>query len=93
MRTVGVLGAAAFAIATVGTTFGSARAQSPQVPDSIGVTTAPALQGGSQDSVQQSRPVFKIGKLEVHIWAPMEPYYDANANRPAAEYPMWGSGE
>lgn len=89
MRTIGLLGAAALMMATVG----SAWAQSPQVRDTGQVTMAPALQGGPQHGVDQSRPLFNVGKLEVHIWAPMEPYYDANMNRTAAANPIWGSGE
>ena len=93
MRTLGVVGAALLTLATAGATGGSAWAQSPQVPDSSQVTTAPGLPGVSQNGLPQSRPLFTIGKLEVHIWAPMEPYYDANMNRTAAENPIWDGAE
>ena len=89
MRTIGLLGATALLMASVG----AARAQSPQVPDYGQATTAAAVPGGPRDSVAQSRPLFSIGKLEVHIWAPMEPYYDADGNRTAAANPIWGSAE
>ena len=93
MRTIGMLGAAALVIGTVGAPVGTAWAQSPQGSGFNQETTAPALRGRPQDGLPESRPLFSIGKLEVHIWAPMEPYYDANMNRNAAANPIWGEAE
>jgi hypothetical protein len=89
MRTIGLLGAAALMTATIGAAWG----QSPQTLDSSQVTTAPALPGGPQQGIGQSHPLFNIGKLEVHIWAPIEPYYDANMNHTAAANQFWSSAE
>jgi hypothetical protein len=66
----------------------SALAQSPQVPNSSGTTEAP-VPAAPQQNGRQSRPLFTIGGLEVHLWAPVEPYYNANINRPIAEVPLW----
>ena len=38
----------------------------------------------------QSRPLFKIGGLPVHVYAPVEPPYNAAANRNLAADPLWG---
>ena len=66
-----------------------ALAQSPQLPNTSGMTQAPGIAGAPQQSERQSRPLFTIGGLEVHMWAPVEPYYNANINRPLAEVPLW----
>jgi hypothetical protein len=39
---------------------------------------------------RQSRPLFKIGGLPVHVYAPVEPPYNAAANRNLAADPLWG---
>ncbi|WP_428489306.1 hypothetical protein [Rhodopila sp.] len=88
MRTIGVLGAAALVIGTVGAPVGAAWAQSPQGSGFNQETTAPAVPGRPQDGLPESRPLFSM-----HIWAPMEPYYDANMNRNAAANPIWGEAE
>ncbi|WP_428536835.1 hypothetical protein [Rhodopila sp.] len=93
MRTVSLLGAASLVIAAVGVAVGSAWAQSPRVSGFSQETTAPAAQGRPQDGPAESHPLFSVGKLEVHIWAPMEPYYDATMNRNAAANPIWGEAE
>lgn len=37
-----------------------------------------------------SPPVFTLGGLPVHVWAPVPPYYNARANRNLAADPLWG---
>ena len=39
---------------------------------------------------RQSRPLFKIGGLPVRVYAPVEPPYNAAANRNLAADPLWG---
>jgi hypothetical protein len=39
---------------------------------------------------RQSRPLFKIGGLPVHVYAPVAPPYNAAANRNLAADPLWG---
>lgn len=42
--------------------------------------------------VSKSPPVlFWIGNLPVRLWAPVEPSYDANANRAAAVTMVWAA--
>jgi hypothetical protein len=41
---------------------------------------------------QQSRPLFRIGGLPVYVGAPVEPPYNAAANRNLAADPFWGAG-
>jgi hypothetical protein len=43
-------------------------------------------------SASQSTPLFKIGGMTVHIWAPVEPTYNANANRNLSGDALWESG-
>lgn len=38
----------------------------------------------------QSRPLFTIGRLAVGVDAPVEPSYNAAANRNLAADPLWG---
>jgi len=38
----------------------------------------------------RSPPLFKIGGLSVHVWAPVEPDYNAEANRNLAADQLWG---
>jgi hypothetical protein len=50
--------------------------------------------GASSSSVVQepdgSSPLFKIGRLPVHVWAPVEPGYNTEANGNLAADPLWG---
>jgi hypothetical protein len=45
---------------------------------------------GSPAGEPRSSPLFTFGGLDVHVWAPMEPHYNAEANRDAAAEPFWG---
>jgi hypothetical protein len=66
-------------------TVAAAQAQSPQLPSASQETRAPSL----QNDPQNAHPLFTIGHLEVHVWAPVEPHYDANMNRTLAGDPPW----
>jgi len=70
-----------------------ARAQAPQVRDAGQVTMAPAVPAPPPAGELQSRPLFTLGKLEVHLWAPVEASYDAHMNHTAAANPMWANAE
>jgi hypothetical protein len=87
MNTIGiaVLSAAALMVATTG----SALAQNPASPNSSQVMRTPSFPPEPQRSVPQSRPLFTIGGVEVHGWAPVEQPYNANANRNLAADPLW----
>jgi hypothetical protein len=83
------LGASVLMVATVT----SGRARSPEVPGASQATPAQPIPAGNKSSVPQSTPLFTIGGVVgVYLWAPVEPAYDANANRDLAANPLWGSG-
>lgn len=67
---------------------GAAAAQPPSVSGTE--RTAPMLP--NQAHPQAGRPprvLFSIGPLPVRMWAPVQPSYDASANRAPAENPWW----
>ncbi len=41
---------------------------------------------------QQTRPLFTIARVGVHVWAPVPPPYDAEANGDLAARYLWGAG-
>jgi hypothetical protein len=45
----------------------------------------------TRQDVQQTPPLFTIGKMPVRVWAPVPPPYSADANRNFAADPI-GSG-
>jgi hypothetical protein len=45
--------------------------------------------GGSPDAPGSS-PLFTIGGVGVHVWAPVEPHYNGEANRDPAAESLWG---
>jgi len=47
----------------------------------------PAADGSAQDE-PRSPPLFAIGGLDVRLWAPVQPYYNGEANRDPAEEPL-----
>src|ERR1700719_3080706 len=51
--------------------------QYSQLPSVDQVTTSGFVSGRDD---RQSRPLFTLGGLNVRIWAPLEPHYDAEAN-------------
>jgi hypothetical protein len=84
----GIMGASALMVATIV----SAQAQGPAVPNTSQTTAAPVPAQNPQGTVQQSVPLFTIAGVPVRVWAPIEPSYDPNMNRTAAEGPMWDAG-
>ena len=40
----------------------------------------------------QTRPLFAIGRVGVHVWAPVPPPYNAEANGDLAARYLWGAG-
>jgi hypothetical protein len=89
-----VVGATLWGASVLGAVTGTpAQAQAPQVPAAGQVTMAPAVPAPPLAGEAQSRPLFTLGKLEVHLWAPVEASYDAHMNHTAAANPMWGSAE
>ena len=80
-----VLGMAALVAATAA----SAQAQIPEGPDTGQMARAPALPPAPRDGKPQSRALFTIGGVEVHLWAPVEPPYDPDLNRNLAADPLW----
>jgi hypothetical protein len=41
---------------------------------------------------EPSSPLFAIDGLDVHIWAPLEPHYNGEADRDPAAEPLWNAG-
>jgi hypothetical protein len=56
-------------------------------PPGADQVTAPGFVSGRDD--QQSRRLFTLDGLDVHVWAPLEPHYSAEANRNLAEQTIW----
>ena len=82
------LGASVLMVATVA----SGRARSSEVPGASQATSAQSVPAGNESRVPQSTPLFTIGGVVgVYLWAPVEPAYDANANRNIAANPLWES--
>ncbi|MDR3534894.1 MAG: hypothetical protein P4L71_00215 [Acetobacteraceae bacterium] len=51
-------------------------------------TARPDLTVVAPQSAQQSRPLFMLGSVEVHLWAPIQLPYDPHANRNFAADPF-----
>ena len=83
-----VLGASALMVATVA----AGRAQRSEVPSASQTTTAQSVPAGTGRNIPESKPLFMIGGVGVYLWAPVEPPYDANANRNLAADPLWEAG-
>ncbi len=62
--------------------------QYPQ-PPGVGQVTEPGSVPGQDD--RQSRVLFTLDGLDVHVWAPLEPHYNAEANRNLAGQSIWGT--
>jgi hypothetical protein len=90
MNTTGALILGTFV--AVGATAASGQEQYPTKAGAnrqIGTFTATVA---PEPSDLQSRPLFTIGGLPVRVWAPVEPHYNAAANRNIAADPLWGPG-
>jgi hypothetical protein len=55
------------------------------------VTARPPLPNPDA-TVTEPRPLFKIGKVPVEVWAPLEPPYSVHMNRNEAANPIWEEG-
>jgi hypothetical protein len=76
----------------VGATTAHAQEQDPEMPSVSHFSgTEPAGAGSMQDD-QQSHPLFTFGGLDIRVWAPVEPPYNARANGNLAERPFGGAG-
>jgi hypothetical protein len=42
--------------------------------------------------IPRRSPLFIIGRVEVRVWAPVAPSYNAEANRDLATRYIWGAG-
>lgn len=80
-------------LAAVAITLAGAAAAQGRAPAVSGTErTAPMLPNRAPPEVSKSPPVlFWIGNLPVRLWAPVEPSYDANANRAAAVTMVWAA--
>ena len=67
----------------------SAAAQSPQTPGISHEVTGSSVASGTEGSVPQSHTLFTIAGVGVSVWAPVEPFYNGNANRNLAADPLW----
>jgi hypothetical protein len=72
-----------FAIVTATAAYG--QEQTAQIPGANGVTVQG--QGG-----RQSTPLFTIGGVNVRLWTPVSPPYNAQANGNLSQRPIWGPG-
>ena len=59
-------------------------------PPGVGQVTAPGSVSGRDD--RQSRRLFTLDGLDVRVWAPLEPHYNAESNRNLAGQTIWGAG-
>jgi hypothetical protein len=89
------LGAIAFgAVVAVATT-----AAYGQEPNATWLSTTPTARAPyyypdnvELSSRQSATPLFTIGGFEGHIWAPVKPPYNTEADRNLAADPMWQAG-
>jgi hypothetical protein len=60
-------------------TAGSAGAQGSD-PNQSQPAPIESIQGNVEDNAPEGQPLFTIGGLGVHVWAPVESPYDSHAN-------------
>jgi hypothetical protein len=75
-------------VAVAGAATANGQEQYPQAPG-VGQVTEPGLVPGQED--RQSRRLFTLDGLDVHVWAPLEPHYSAEVNRNPAGQTIWGT--
>jgi hypothetical protein len=49
-------------------------------------------QHSASDAALQTRPLFTIGGVQVRVWAPVAPSYNAGTNGDLAARDIWGAG-
>jgi hypothetical protein len=82
-----VLGASVMMLAT---TVVSVQAQNPDFDVNQSPQTN-SVEGSLEGSAPQSQPLFTIGELGVHVWAPVESPYDSHANTNLATGSLFGT--
>jgi hypothetical protein len=87
MNTAGALILGVFVSITATSAFGQEQLPDDGTNHRLGASTASVA---PEPDDGQSRPLFKIGALPVHVHAPVEPPYNAAANRNLAADPLWG---
>jgi hypothetical protein len=80
------------ALAIVGVTAAYGQERNPQPPGTGRVTGTGTIRTGSGREDRQSHPLFTFGGLDVRLWTPVAPHYNAEANRNLAEQSIWGAG-
>jgi hypothetical protein len=69
-------------------------AASARSQDSDWTASEPApmesVQGTLESNAPESQPLFNLGGVGVHVWAPVESPYDSHANTNLAH--VWGAG-
>jgi hypothetical protein len=75
-------------VAVAGAATANGQEQYPQAPG-VGQATEPGLVPGQDD--RQSLRLFTLDGLDVQVWAPLEPHYDAEANRNLAGQIIWST--
>jgi hypothetical protein len=84
---VAVVGASALILATAGPAGAQNSASDQSEPAPM-----ESAQGTVEDNAPDSQPLFTIGGVGVHVWAPVESPYDSRANGSLAGGPMWEGG-
>jgi hypothetical protein len=72
----------------VASTANSQERNSPMPYTGQAYGTGSAADGAARDE-PPSRPLFTVGGLDVHVWAPAEPHYNGDADRDPAAEPLW----
>jgi hypothetical protein len=83
-----ILAASALMLATVS----PGLAQNSVAPNLSQATKAAPAPAGTVTGVREAPPLFKIGDVPVHLWAPVQPPYDSRMNRDPAAEPFWEAG-
>jgi hypothetical protein len=92
MKSIGAIVSGVIVVVAAATANGQER--NAVLSSTAHATQAPYyFSGGVEQSDRQSpAPLFTIGGFGVHAWAPVEPPYDADADRNLAADPRWAAG-
>jgi hypothetical protein len=87
-----ILTAALGGLAMVAASAAFGQERSSLAPDTgYELGTEPGANGSAQGE-PRTFPLFTLGDLDVRVWTPLEPHYNAEANRDPAAEPFWGAG-
>ena len=87
MNQIMALAFGGLAVMAASTAHGQERSTlTPDTGHTLGI--GPAADG-SPPGEPRSSPLFTLGGLDVHVWAPVEPHYNADANRDPAGEAFW----